>query len=221
MSGAINVDSYNDFSVSSVLDKTVLNFASLSQNSNKFYIMELQEGIGGSYRIYTEYGRMGRTPRKQGRYFNSRFEAEMEYDKILRQKINKGYEEVELKDGYSPNVSVVKSNSNNIDVSKISNKILKFIGKIYKSTTDFLISSIETPLGKLSTNQVARGLRILEEIEEFIDGNKDFYNIERLSNDFYSVIPVIFGSKVDYKEFLIDDYYKLNDKKELLGLWVL
>lgn len=74
----------------------------------------------------------------------------------------------------------------------------------------------DTPLGKLSATQVARGLQVLHEIEEKL--NKGYRDFEYLSNQFYSIIPVSFGNRVDFSKFVIDDYYKLNEKKDLLGV---
>lgn len=207
------------FNINNVVDKVVLNYASLGENSNKFYIMELQEGSGAyPYRIYTEYGRMGKNPRKEGRYFNDRGSAYGEFHKILSQKKGKGYEPVEVDDGssFSPSMIKVKEKRTK-DLSSVKDKVLKFIGKIYQETTDFLVTSIDTPLGKLSANQVAKGYDILRKIEEDLDTGYT-YSLEHLSNQFYSIIPVAFGSRADYNKLIIDDYYKLNEKKDLLGI---
>lgn len=221
MASAISL-SYDDgpvFSHKNTLKRVVLNYASLGENSNKFYIMELQEGTGEyPYRIYTEYGRMGKNPRKEGRYFQEIGSAYIEFDKILSQKEKKGYESIEVNDGFnlSPSTRVVSAKKAKVDLSSIDNKVLKLIGKIYQESTQFLITSIDTPLGKLTANQVAKGLEILKEIEDSLDNG--YNNFEYLSNSFYSIIPVIFGSKIDYNELIIDNYYKLNEKKDLLGV---
>lgn len=65
MARAIRINSPEspNFNCARVLERKVLNYASLGENSNKFYIIELQEGTGDyPYRIYTEYGRMGKNP---------------------------------------------------------------------------------------------------------------------------------------------------------------
>lgn len=207
------------FNNTNTLERVVLNFASLKDNSNKFYIMELQEGTGEyPFRVYTEYGRLGKNPRKEGRYFSGRGSAVVEFDKILTQKQRKGYEKVEVDDGFSfaPSSRMVSTKEPKVDLSSIADKVLQFIGKIYQTTTQFLVTSIDTPLGKLSANQVAKGLEILAEIESDLDNG--YNRFDRLSNNFYSVIPVSFGSQVNYSKFVIDDYYKLNEKKDLLGV---
>jgi len=221
MARAVAIHSVN-FSKSRVLQKDVLNYASLGENSNKFYIIELQEGSGDySYCIYTEYGRMGKNPRQEGRFFRSQFEAMREYDKIVSSKQSKGYKKIEVDDGFSfskPTQVTVKRKANQVELSKINDKVLRLIGRLYQNATNYLVQTIETPLGKLSSNQVAKGLEILNRIEELLDKGSKGYDLDRYSNEFYSVIPVTFGSRVDYQKFIINDYTKLNEKKDLLGV---
>jgi poly [ADP-ribose] polymerase len=220
---AISVSDYGSltFVVSKVEERVVLNFASLRDNSNKFYILEFQEGSGVyPYRIFTEYGRLGKTPRQEGRHFHSRFQAQQEFDKILSAKRSKGYVKVVVDDGFNfaPSVATVqaKGQTKQNDLSKVNNKVLRLIGKLYQNATSYLISSIDTPLGKLSATQVAKGLEVLEKIEERLDNGYTQY--DDLSDEFYSVIPVSFGNKVDYGAFVINNYFKLNEKKDLLGV---
>lgn len=209
------------FTVTSIREQMLLNYASLSENSNKFYKIELQEGTGDyPYRIYTEYGRLGKNPKREGRYYNSYGSAYSDYQKIISQK-KKKYKEVEVDSGFgsTPMQVNVKSKTKNEDLSQVKDKVLRLIGKLYQNATSYLVKSIETPLGKLSATQVAKGLEILNKIEDMLDrGITSGWEVERLSNEFYSVIPVIFGNRVDYRRFIIDDYVKLNDRKDLLGV---
>ncbi|WCK57307.1 WGR domain-containing protein (plasmid) [Aneurinibacillus sp. Ricciae_BoGa-3] len=218
---AINSVQCPTFNVSRVAERVVLNYASLQDNSNKFYIAELQEGSGVyPYRIYTEYGRMGKNPRKEGRFFHSRWEADSEFQDILSSKQAKGYEKIDVDDGFSfsPSTSVkVTTKAPKQNLTNINDKVLKLIGKLYQEATGYLVSSIQTPLGKLTSFQVSKGLEILNKIEELLDKGSHT-NLDYYSNQFYSIIPVIFGTKVDYRKFIIDDYIKLNDKKDLLGV---
>lgn len=210
------------FKVTSVLEKKLLNYASIGENSNKYYKIELQEGVGDfPYRIYTEYGRVGKNPRKEGRYYKSYSSAFSDFHKIVSQKEGKGYKEVLIDDStLSSQVKInTKTKVPKEDLTQVKDKVLRFIGKLYQNATSYLVKSIETPLGKLSATQVAKGFETLQKIEDLLDrGVKDSREYERYSNEFYSIIPVIFGNKVDPKKFLIDDYVKLNDRKDLLGV---
>lgn len=212
------------FMVNRTLQRDVLNFTDLGVNSNKFYVMELQEGSGQySYCIHTTYGRVGKNPKQEGRYFNSQYEAQAEYNKIFRAKTRK-YHKIEVEDGYSPFSSQgtvsVRRKTNNIDLSQVNDKVLRMIGRLYEDATSYIAKSIQTPLGKLSANQVAKGLEILATIESMLNGKDGIsqHQFERLSNQFYSVIPVEFGGKIDYHKALINDFTKLNDRKDLLGV---
>lgn len=208
------------FSIINVHEKQVLNYASLGENSNKFYIAQVEEGSGTfPFRIYTEYGRMGKTPKKEGRFYTSLWSAKNDYDDLIRQKEGKGYKKVDVDDGfsYSPSIINITTKAPKVDLSTIGDKVLKFIGKLYQVATGYIVKSIDTPLGKLSASQVAKGLQVLSDIEEMLDNGRTS-GLEYSSNDFYSIIPVTFGSKVDYRKFLIDDYNKLNEKKDLLGV---
>lgn len=225
MASAVAAD-LHPYVVTKVHEKMLLNSASIGKNANKFYIIELQEGTGGPtpYRVYTENGRIGaKTPQRRARWHSSFHSALNEYHDIISSKKSGSshYKEVEV-DHSQSNAAVqltVKTTTKKEDLSQVKDKVLKLIGKLYQSATSFLVKSIDTPLGKLSANQVAKGLHVLSRIEELLDkGVSNGFEIERLTDEFYSEIPVTFGSRVDARKFLIDDYTKLNDRKDLLGV---
>lgn len=188
------------FSVKQVEQRVVLNFVSIPGNSNKFYIMGFLEGIGKySYCIYTEYGRLGRAPRKQKRYFKTRFEAKREFERILSSKRNKGYEVIIIDEEWEefsliPFKTSYQANSNHPI-----------------SESPFI--STHTVLGKLSETQLNRGMQILTELEEKLHNSTN--EVIRLSNQFYSVIPVVFGNQIQ-QEHLLDNLEKVQEKKECL-----
>lgn len=188
------------FSVKQVEQRVVLNYVRIQTNSNKFYMMEFQEGVGDvSYRIYIEYGRMGRSPRRHERYFRTRSEAKVEFDKILTSKRNKGYELILIEEEWEKFSGLPLEDS-------VPNKIIQ-------PHSQFPFLSIRTPLGKLSELQIQRGIHILTEMEKNIcNGNDD---VTDLSNLFYSVIPVAFGSQID-KSSLLDTMEKVQERKEWL-----
>lgn len=220
MATAVDVTNSN-FKKTKEIRKDILNYASLGANSNKFYILELQEGLGVKpFAVYCEYGRLGSNPQKKYRFFDSEYEAKREYEKIKRSKESKGYKVVDIQDQASQGqMKVDIKDDNKKDVSQIKNKVHRLIGKLYQSATSYLVSAIQTPLGKISGTQVAKGLSVLKKIEELLEeDNPSMAKYEKLSDEFYSIIPVPFGSRVDKNKFLINDYQKLNDKKDLLGV---
>lgn len=203
-------------------ERKVLNCADLSANSNKYFIMEKQEGTGDfPYRIYTEYGRMGKpNPTKEGRHYKNQCEMDSDYNALYSDKKRK-YKDVDVDDASSstPTQVNIKGTTKKENLAEVKDKVLRLIGKLYQNATSYLVKSIDTPLGKLSSTQVAKGLEILNQIENMLDRGTTFgAEVERLSNEFYSYIPVTFGSRVDYSKFIINDYIKLNDRKDLLGV---
>lgn len=220
MAQAVTV-AHKDFQKKKELKKDILNFASLGANSNKFYILELQEGVGiQPFAVYCEYGRLGSSPQRKHRFFGTEYEAEREYQKIKRSKESKGYKVVDIQDQSVGQVKVDVKDGRKKEVGQIKNKVHRLVGKLYQSATSYLVSAIQTPLGKVSGTQVVKGLTVLKKIEDILDGGGtlDANRLERLSDEFYSVIPVPFGSRVDKNKFLIDNYVKLNERKDLLGV---
>lgn len=49
------------------------------------------------------------------------------------------------------------------------------------------------PLGKLSKQQIARGFEVLEALEEVLTSSPSSSSLEKLSSQFYTVIPHNFG----------------------------
>ena len=207
------------FSVHEVIERVVLNFVSLKHNSNKFYIIELQKATQESdypFRIYTEYGRVGKSPRKEGRYYHNQGSATNEFDHIVSAKRSKGY--IEIEDGSvnpSPITFTFPNKLPKTDADHTNQKFYRPMGRFYQASKMSQAFSVSTPIGYVSAKQVEKGLEILQQIEEKLAGETDV-DFEDLSNQFYSIIPVSLGNKVDYHTYLINDYSKVNEKKAWL-----
>lgn len=188
------------FILNQVEQRVVLNYVRIQTNSNKFYIMEFQEGVGEySFRIYTIYGRMGRPPRKHERWFHTRMDAKNEFEKILSSKRKKGYELILMEEDWDE-FSLIPFNA------PAQNKTM------YQTPSPSL--SIHTQLGKLSEIQLERGNQILAELEKKIDDGP--HEVIHLSNQFYSVIPIVFGNQIN-RSYLLDNLKKVQEKKEWLN----
>lgn len=195
----LHVKDSPSFLVKHIEQRIILNYVRIQTNSNKFYMMEFQEGIGDyPYRIYTEYGRMGRSARKHERLFRTRVEARNEFEKVLSSKRKKGYELIIIEEEWDEFT------------------LKPFRAPIQNSTIDPFSQShsFHTPLGKLSAIQLHRGIQILTKIEEKL--HHDNYDVIYLSNQFYSVIPVVFGNQID-RRYLLDHLEKVKVKKESLN----
>lgn len=67
------------------------------ENSNKYYIIEMNES-NGQYEVTVKYGRLGKRPTQSTKPFPSEYRARDFYDKKLSEKRKKGYEDVALED---------------------------------------------------------------------------------------------------------------------------
>ncbi len=143
----------SSFSVKYIEQRVILNYVRIQTNSNKFYMMEFQEGEGECpYRIYIHYGRTGSPPRRHERYFQSRSEAKQAFDTTLIAKRKKGYELILVEE----------------DWDQYSHLPLELTdpSKLNHPDPQSPTLSINTPLGKLSEIQLHRGVGILTEIEQ-------------------------------------------------------
>ena len=155
--------------------------------------MEFQLGVGDyPYRIYSEYGRMGSPPRKHARCFLTRLEARNEFDKILSAKRKKGYELIFIEEEWDEWT------------------LLPLEATLQNKTKS---PSFHTQLGKLSKIQLHKGLHILTEIEGKI--LKGTHDVMDLTNQFYSIIPVVFENQMD-RTNLLDTLEKVQAKKDWL-----
>lgn len=217
---SINARTSPVFSVHKVIERVVLNFVSLQHNSNKFYIIELHKATAESdypFRIYTEYGRIGKSPRKEGRYYRNQGSATDEFYHIVSSKRSKGYLEIEeaVNANPSPTTFTFPYKLPKTDSNNTNQKFFRSMWRRYQATKRSQAFSVSTPIGYVSAKQVEKGLEILHQIEEKLAGESDV-DFEYLSNQFYSVIPISLGIKVDYQKYLINDYSKVNAKKAWL-----
>eukprot|EP01133_Synstelium_polycarpum_P020953 gene20953-25153_t len=185
-----------------------------SSNNNKYYIVELHEGLDDSgkqtYRVYTNYG----TSAKKG------------YQPVALSSSKLGSMNDEDDEDYSDD------DSDDIPVlgnSTLSEPIQKLVQLIYKEATTQLTSScsanitdkgIETPLGVLSLEQVEKGEKILEKIHDELKSSIPLQSkLETYSSEFYTVIPHKMGrTKADVLKTVIRNLDALNAKVELLQL---
>jgi poly [ADP-ribose] polymerase len=200
-----------------VLKEELLNFASLEGNNNKFYKIQLVEIDSTHFDVYAEYGRVGAVnPQKDRKTFVHVDLAEKQYEKKLKEKIKKGYHPIitaDKDDSVNGNVDVKKNNP------VVKDEVLKLIGRLFDYSKSYVKKSITTPLGNLSKPQVEKGRKVLKEIEKLLDSGVSSSDVFlKLSDEFYAAIPYVFGYKVDMSIMLIDNYRKLNQRKDLLDV---
>lgn len=235
-----------------IVQKDLLNQTNIDKNNNKFYKMQLEES-NGDYRVHTCYGRVGDGGITEFRYFN-KAETDRLNDGARKPSDNKGWAEkmyedlksakmkgkkdpdtgeylkylpVELESEDAPKKEIkkeVKASSN----GKIHPLVEDFIKAIFDCTTEQLKSEIKTPLGKLSQEQIDKGIKVLDEIRTIVQPVKGVQNtvtlkdpshpIVKLSSQYYSLIPHHFGSRIDWNYVALNSVEKLDKEKELIQL---
>ena len=110
-----------------IKNKIVLNFTDILKNSNKFYTIELQIDTLNNVRLFSQYGRVAGTLQNEYRIFDNELDAQKEYDKIVKAKTKKGYQEIKLvKADIGSEVGKAKVSSSTLteDTAKKLGKIL-------------------------------------------------------------------------------------------------
>jgi poly [ADP-ribose] polymerase len=122
----------------------------------------------------------------------------------------------------------VKASSSGLS-SSLHPMVQSLINYIYSEATSRLTATvsakitsrgIETPLGVLTLAQVEKGENILDELQTLYDTNKlDSASAERLSSDFYTVIPHPIGrAKAAVMAAVLRTPEAFEQKRELLQL---
>lgn len=222
----------------------VLNKTDLVENSNKFFSLELQESRQGTFRVLTNYGRVGHAGVMDGRYFKTQYDAEAEYDRILRSKTSpkKGYVKVAVaKAAVGSEVARqkvlvtdlpknAKVTSKVLSSSKLHKEIQTFVAQVYEDATEKLTQSynvtisdqgVQTPLGALSQGQLDLGKTILKDIRKYLQDTptpKQKSILIQLTGKYFSNIPRILPHRPDPEEVAILDVKKADAEEELLLL---
>jgi poly [ADP-ribose] polymerase len=199
-----------------VLRSVTLQMTDFEGGNNKFYQMELHKDGQGRFRIYSAYGRTGKTPVKEERVPTSEGQATSEFDKIQKSKEKKGYRKVDMvatshgseignqqilsqdfKKDKVQAANVVAANLRKLDasISSLVERLYTEAGQACKSQLNGSLQSTATnPLGTLSLTQLNEGKAILAEINKLLSSKKSLIDsiepeVIDLSNKFYSAIP--------------------------------
>jgi poly [ADP-ribose] polymerase len=234
-----------DFPNYDVLDKKTLNYFDPKANSNKFYTIELHQS-GDKFRVFTDYGRLGQTSKKEVRITSSKYSAESEFNRIFREKVKKGYVEIELAQsttGSQKGQELIDATQikikQNVDSKKsqldpiLQQFVIQIFDEAGKKLNHFVKgnsnSNGASPLGKLSTKQISKGREILQDIAgnlseyelcyDITKRNHLMGNMENLSVEFYRYIPKSFGRQVYQSSFLIADQDTLSSELDMLKFY--
>jgi len=186
-----------------------LNQTNISNNNNKFYIMQVIKN-GSSFYVFIRYGRIGEVGTISNKSFPSQDDAVRFFEKQFNTKTGNSWTnranfikkegkyfltEIERVDEDSESESVSEEIDDNI---KIDPRIIKLLELITNQTymkntlTQLEIDTEKMPLGKISQTQIDKGYEILNQINNnFSDPNM----LTKLSSDFYTYIPISTGRR--------------------------
>jgi len=187
--------------------------------------------------------------RKETRHYANLEQTEAGYESIIEEKTGKkGYRKVDMASGNigsdkararhaEPAPSAADEEEEEAQASSSSSglssslhpMVQSLINYIYSEATSRLTATvsakitsrgIETPLGVLTLTQVEKGEAILDELQTLYETNKlDQASAERLSSDFYTVIPHPIGrSKMAVMAAVLKTPEAFDQKRELLQL---
>jgi predicted DNA-binding WGR domain protein len=191
---------------------TILNQTNIGANNNKFYIIQLLLKNEKDYYIWTRWGRVGENGQNNMDAFgDSEKNAIAEFKKKFKAKTGNKWESVEdksfeAKDGKYCLIEVDEKEDN--------------VGSTENSEIN--------QFGKLSTEQIEKGQKVLKKIENLIlekeqekkqesksDLDLDLY--QKLSSEFFTLIPTVTGRKKPEPITTID---VVKQKEELLKFYL-
>lgn len=233
--GSFKVSSFESGDYSRTVQYKILMCGNVEGNNNKYYVAEIQhDSKSGLYRIFTHYGRLGKTNMYDIRNIGSDLaSAEKVFNSIISKKLKgkskknkdgsiykENYEEVQME---SPSVG-----SNNIrgkktvETTRVTvssyqdtrvDKLLKQLAEenihnITSLTTFTATSSgFETPLGLVTSNHINKARQPLKEIKGMLNGdnlNPKDPAVIKHNNLYYSLIPHPFSSKIKEEDMILD-----------------
>ena len=201
-----------------------LMWSDLKDNHNKYYVLQVLKTLGGTYYVWTRFGRVGAPGVTNFANMGDEASAIKEFHKIERAKKNKGYNEIKMSLGSSKNPEVEaedESKKGPIEDSKLDKSLQSFVELIFnKKLMESSVSAAgydikKMPLGELSKDQALKGVKILKQLEEVILG-KAKGDILQLTSEFYTMIPHNFGMQ-KMINFKIDTVDKVRDKMYLVN----
>lgn len=209
--------------------------ASTIGTSNKNYHAELCFSKTDSRaQIFTMWGAVGKNQTSDWRYYDSHEKADKEFESIIKSKKKKGYQEIDVAQrayGSDEAKQITKNvtlnnidNTTNIISSKLHKETQRLIAKLMGATNDFVVQTLNCPLGILTNNAIDLGRAKLFEAKDIINKyknqapstGKDYDKILELTNDFYSLIPHNLGSGARGKleHLLLNDVTKITQKED-------
>lgn len=218
-----------------------LNQTDIKNNANKLYVLALLQ-FGGSYCVFTRWGRVGEPGAVKTLPASSLEDAKKIFRKKFQDKTRNKWEErhdfqkvpgkyqlihtkeEEAADGVGSaggSAAAAVAASGPVAASKLDPASLDFVSFVFnqdmfrEQLASQGVDLTRLPLGELSAAQVASAFEVLERIEAEINGKKRSAELSRLSSEYYTVLPHVFGRKVPP---VINTAKQLQDEYDLAAM---
>ncbi|XP_013988329.2 protein mono-ADP-ribosyltransferase PARP3 [Salmo salar] len=192
----------------------MLNQTNIEKNINKFYVIQVLS-TGACYYCWTKWGRVGETGQsKLSDPYVSPDKAIKDFEKKFKDKTKNSWKErdnfvshlekytlIKVDGGQDAEVKVdnvdgkIVKGPQNILPCTLNNPTQKLIHLIFSNDMECMDLDIKKiPLGKLSKLQIAKGFKVLEEIDGAMNASQtSSTKLGELSSKFFTTIPHNFG----------------------------
>jgi len=195
----------------------MLNQVNIGQNNNKFYKIQLiqSDNNPNSFWFWTRWGRVGEVGQSALQPVNSAARGFSAFEKKFKDKTGNSWDNranFQRKTGKYTLIEIdygaADEEDDNLEVaatrsfpgSKLDPRIQDVIKMIFdlktmeKTLTEMEFDIKKMPLGKLSKKQIQEGYQTLKSIEKELENSRpNSTELQRLSSDFYTLIPHAYG----------------------------
>ncbi|KAJ3272320.1 Poly [ADP-ribose] polymerase 2 [Terramyces sp. JEL0728] len=195
----------------------MLNQTDIKNNNNKFYVLQLLQNQGGSFSVWTRWGRVGVDGQSKLEHCGSLPAAVATFEKKFTDK-TKNYWENRANFIKYPGKYFLIERDFEEEIEEAKEEVVKVERKIPDSLLDQPIKDLidlifntkmmeqqmmeigydakKMPLGKLSKAHIQKGYNVLTKIGDAIrDAPGNYSKFQDLSSEFYTIIPHAFGGR--------------------------
>jgi poly [ADP-ribose] polymerase len=205
------------------LDKIVLNYFDVRENSNKVWIGEIYaDGL-----FVAQWGRVRSDTKLQtkSKQFKSVDVARYELEKKKHEKLRKGYRETQVLQNNE--VAATTVNLSEIATQQIqgtddptTKTLIEYLAKVNIHTIvsntliryDATSQSLSTPLGQLTPSAIAKARTLLFQIQFDLQSSAR----DRLIDEYFRLVPQDFGMKIPDPSFLLKSFGQIQAQENLL-----
>lgn len=215
------------------LFSSTLGLTDIEKDKNSYFKLQVLESDAStsedkrSYWLFTSWGRIGddKVGNSKVQPFKSAIEACTEFKKVYKDQTGNSFDEHSSKKNPGKYYPVDINFKNDVKMntktpSKLRPELLKLMKLIFdiklmdKALKLFKLDLERMPLGKLSSKQIDKAEKTLNEIADAIKKKKNEQELTGLSEKFYTLVPHCFGNE---KIPIINTYAKVKEKREIVN----